>query len=65
MSRPIKKRTAKTYARDIETLGRLRTAILMDNSIQPAAMGKAIIQLDNLVKALIELTKNNTEHTAV
>jgi hypothetical protein len=55
MSRPIKKRTAKSYARDIEALGRLRTAILMDNSIDAVAMGRAMVQLDKLVSALIEL----------
>lgn len=56
MSRPIKRRTAKTYKHDIESLGRLRTAILMDNSINPTMMGTAIVQLDKLVNALIALS---------
>jgi len=64
MSRPIKKRTAKSYQVDIERLGRLRTALLMDDSIHPAAMGKAIVQLDKLVTALIELTTNTVEKSA-
>jgi hypothetical protein len=64
MSRPIKKRTAKSYARDIEALGRLRTAILMDSSIDAVAMGKAMVQLDKLVGALIELNSSVQQKSA-
>ena len=61
MSRPIKKRTAKTYARDVESLGRLRTAILMDNSLDAVARGKAVVQLDKLVNELVGLS-NSVQH---
>ena len=56
MARPVKVRTAKSYTRDIETLGRLRTAILMDKSVDAVLAGDAIAKLDQLVKALIPLT---------
>lgn len=50
--RPTKKRTAKSYARDVESLSRLRMAILLNEGERGQ---KAVEGIDTLVKALIVL----------
>ena len=52
MTRPVKKRTAKSYARDVETLVRLRAAITLDDSADWALAQKAIKQIDATIEAL-------------
>ena len=53
--RPIKKRTAKTYQRDIEALGRLRTAIRLDRKLDLTKSSRAVKDLDKLVDSLLDL----------
>lgn len=64
MSRPIKKRNVKSYTRDIESLGRLRTAIMMDQSLDWAHANKSIQQIDKLIASLIELSNSVVQKSA-
>lgn len=52
MARPIKKRTAKSYQRDVEVLGRLRTAIQIDGDVDFALQSKALENIDALIATL-------------
>lgn len=61
MSRPIKKRTAKSYRRDVESLVRLHTAIRLDENLPKEKARDAMSKIDNLIdslKELIELESN-------
>jgi hypothetical protein len=58
MSRPIKKRTVKSYRRDIEALVRLRTAICLDDKAEPTQARTAIKKIDECVRALLPLARS-------
>lgn len=58
MSRPVRPRTTKSYARDIENLGRLRLAIKLDPKLPSQASAKVIAKLDALVDVLVPIWKN-------
>lgn len=55
MPPPVKKRTSKSYARDIEALARLRTSLLLDRSIPKAGADTAIADIDRLTTSLADL----------
>lgn len=55
MSAPIKVRTSKSYVRDIEALGRLRSAIMIDPSLRAASAAEALTRIDELIRALVAL----------
>ena len=64
MARPIQKRTAESYQRDIEAIGRLRTAILMDTSLDQKLGKSAVSSLDDSVeklRAIIKWQEENSE----
>jgi hypothetical protein len=46
-------------SRDIEYVNRLRAAILIDRTLQPAAAKKAIECIDALIPALVALMPNS------
>lgn len=52
MARPIKPRTGRSYARDVETLVRLRAAITLDPSLPEGAADDAAKQIDLVIKTL-------------
>jgi hypothetical protein len=52
MSRPVKARTVKSYGRDVETLGRLRTALVLDSSVNQDVRARAIQHIDGLIEEL-------------
>jgi hypothetical protein len=58
MARPIRPRTTKGYDRDIERLVRLRTAIMMDSSIDSARANELSTAIDKLATDLIKLAKS-------
>ena len=64
MSRPIKIRKVKSYARDIESLGRLRTAIQMDGSLDGRAVTRAMQKIDETIRCLIELSNSVVQKSA-
>lgn len=55
MARPTKRRTAQSYARDIEAINRLRTAILLDRDADPRVSALAVEQIDTLTRTLVGL----------
>jgi hypothetical protein len=59
MPRPVKKRTAKTYRRDVEALGRLRTALLVDLEIDSDLRKQALDNIDTLIGSLAEILKEH------
>ena len=64
MARPVKKRVVKSYFRDIETLGRLRTALLQDTTCDWTVAKNAISQIDALTSSLRELARKSVEKSA-
>jgi hypothetical protein len=60
--RPIKKRTVKSYTRDIEAIGRLRTAIYMDSSLERKESDEAVALIDKLVRRLATFVKSEAEN---
>jgi len=52
MARPILVRTVRTYQRDVEHLGRLRTALRLDTTIDPAIADRAAKLIDKLTLEL-------------
>lgn len=54
MPRPIKPRTRQTLRRDVETLGRLRTAISLERELPKVLTTKILGRIDALVEALSE-----------
>ena len=61
MPRPIKKRTAKSYHRDIEALGRLRTAIKLDLAIDHQLQVKAASDIDTLTETLSRILQQQPQ----
>jgi len=61
MARPVKQRNDKSYLREIEQLGRLRTALLMDTSIEYARCNDTVKQIDKLISQLIEIKNSLLE----
>ncbi len=59
MARPVKARDVRTYARDVEHFNRLRTALLMDSSIDSARAKEISDKIDSIVADLIELSKES------
>ena len=57
MARPVKIRKTESYIRDIENLGRLRTALLMDYSLETKVMQEATKAIDTLISRLKPLIK--------
>ena len=57
MARPILKRNADTMQRDIESLGRLRTAVLIDTDMDPSDVQETVVLIDKLIKRLSDLIK--------
>jgi len=64
MSRPIKRRNVKSYSRDIESLGRLRTAIIMDTTLDWTNASEAVEQIDRLVKCMVKLHSSIQQKSA-
>jgi len=58
MARPIKKRNAVSYQREIEQLYRLRAAILLDLNLDMALLLDTISKLDILINSLSALTED-------
>lgn len=54
---PVKKRTTKSYQRDVEHLTRLRTAIRLDVSLDIGSVDKACASIDSLMKDLANLIR--------
>ena len=54
---PVKKRTTKSYQRDVEHLTRLRTAIRLDVSLDVGSVDKACASIDSLMKDLANLIR--------
>jgi hypothetical protein len=52
VARPVKPRTGRSYARDVEALVRLRAAIMLDPSIREGKIDEATAQIDALVSTL-------------
>jgi hypothetical protein len=61
MSRPVKRRTIKSYGRDIEHLTRLRTAIKLDRTLTNPLAETTCLQIDTLMSHLIELIRMQEE----
>ena len=57
--RPIKKRTAVSYARDAEAITRLRTAIFLDSTVNTKLKKKALDVLDDAVQVIVEIRDSN------
>jgi len=64
MARPIMRRNVQSYKRDIESLGRLRTAMLMDHTLDWTMVQKAVKDIDQLVRRLIELSESSVKKSA-
>ncbi len=58
MAAPIKARTSKSYLRDVEILGRLRTALISDPNLPENAETQALIRdIDAVVTRLVRLAR--------
>lgn len=57
MSRPVKPRVTKSYARDIENLGRLRLALVVDPKLPPEKIRAGIHACDVLIDHLVQFRK--------
>lgn len=55
MARPIKRRYARSYTRDVEYLSRLRITIQLDKALDREVARKAMLAIDGLTDALAEL----------
>lgn len=65
MARPVKRRNVKSYQRDIEALGRLRTALVMDSSLDWTLVKSTIENIDSLMRSLRDLSANATAEKAL
>lgn len=54
MPRPFNR--TRSYLRDAEALGRLRTALSLESTLDPALVNSAYGQIDALVKVLVEIS---------
>jgi hypothetical protein len=54
---PVKKRTTKSYQRDVEHLTRLRTAIRLDVTLDMTSADRACEAIDALMKNLATLIR--------
>jgi hypothetical protein len=63
--RPIKRRTVKSYTRDIEAIGRLRTAIYMDATLLQTESDEAVELIDQLVRRLSTFVKKEAENESI
>jgi len=54
VARPIVPRTRETYRRDVEALGRLRTAVQLDKQLKPVRVASVLKHIDALVTELVE-----------
>ena len=57
MARPVKKRTGRSYARDVETLVRLQSAIQLDDTIEEGVKDDLTGQISAIVKSLSKLIR--------
>ena len=55
MARPVKPRGSKAYRRDIQTLTRLRTALILDKTASESDAREAIRCIDELTETLVKL----------
>lgn len=56
--RPVKVRTTEAFARDLQTLAHLRTAILLDRSLDTGRAKKAVSLMDELTELLLEFSRD-------
>jgi hypothetical protein len=57
MARPVKVRTTEAFARDLQTLAHLRTAILLDGELEHGRARSAVTLIDNLTDLLLEFSR--------
>lgn len=55
MARPVKTRTADTLRRDVEALNRLRSALMLDKSLDAAKVKESVGLIDSLTNNLVGL----------
>lgn len=55
MARPVKTRTADTLRRDVESLTRLRSALMLDKSLDAARVKETVGLIDSLTNKLVDL----------
>lgn len=60
--RPVKKRTTKTYMRDVEAITRLRTAILLDQSLLQTDAREAVNAIDVLIEKIAKFIVEESTH---
>lgn len=58
MSRPIKTRTTKSFARDVESLGRLRLALVADPRIPSEKIRAVTHDIDRVIERLLDFTRS-------
>lgn len=58
MARPVKVRTAETFERDLQTLAHLRTAILLDRTLDIGRAQKAVDLIDELTTLCLRLQRD-------
>jgi len=64
MARLVKKRTPQSYRKDIDNLGRLRTAILIDRDLSADLVMEATKGVDSLIETLGRLKRRLEENAA-
>lgn len=53
MPRPVRRRTAEGYKRELEAITRLRTAVLMDSTIDKPLSKQLIADIDKLTDTIL------------
>lgn len=53
--RPIKRRTAISYQRDIEAMGRLRNSIMLDRRLSAELKELALRKIDDTIQVVIKV----------
>lgn len=57
MGRPVKPRTAATFERDLQTLAHLRTAILLDRTLDRSETRRAVDLIDQLTELCLNFSQ--------
>lgn len=58
MARPVQRRRSQQITREIELIGRLRTALLLDPQLDVKKARLAVEQIDTLLNTLAELANS-------
>jgi len=59
--RPVKKRTAKSFKRDMEALMRLRQALMTDSSLNQEDVDDAVNDIESLSRKLAKFVRTSEQ----